>query len=297
MFEQENLSYLGQLVVDSEHLLSRKYEGAEDITKRVLDLFDVLEMEPERITEGDYKEIVEADASQIGRPGPHLLHTRNVAKISSNLVSRLSDKHPDLDLPSPKKAFVYGLIHDLAATFSFYGRDDLKQASKELPQYVIAAEFGLQDLADSSMHGSYFGLLKMIKNSEGVFSGSHYAAWAEALNNSEHPHNYGAIMSCFGEFVHGKDKLGLIVLSVADCIDVPGAEVSVDEISSGNLLQRFGIRLDDIETRYVNTPLGIALSQGGRDRMENYVRVVSAFLNGDVPEGYGPREAPGLWKT
>ena len=291
-----NIDYLAPLFVDAEHLLLRQYEGAEDITKRVLDVFEVLGEEPERVTEKDYEEIVKADGSQIGRPRQHLLHTNNVAKISSDLTFRLSDRHPNLELPSPREAFVYGLLHDLAATFSFYGRDGLKQASKELPQFVLAAEFELPDFADSAMHGSYFGLLKMIRNGEGVFSGQHYAAWAEALNNSGHAHSYGAIMDRFAGFMQGKDKLGLMVLSVADCIDVPGAEVSVGEITAGNLMDRFDIRLNDIETRYVGTPLEISLSNGGRDRMENYVRVVSDLLNGDVPEGYGPAEAPGLWR-
>ena len=140
---QSNISYLAPLIVDPEHLLAGNKSGAVEVTKRILDLFDILREDPTRVQVSDYERIVKAEGSQIGRPDPHVAHCINVARLNQDLNARLQDRHPDLALPSPEEAFAYGLVHDLAATFALYQNGGPKQESKELPQYLIAKEAGL----------------------------------------------------------------------------------------------------------------------------------------------------------
>lgn len=299
--DTSDISYLTSIIQDPVHLLTGERSGAMDVTKHILDLLDILREDPTLIKEQDYIATVIADGSQIGRPMNHLIHATNVAKINQDLTRKLQEAHPELDLPTPDQARVYSLLHDLAATFSLYDQHELKQHSKELPQFVLAAQFGLQDLADAAMHGSYFGLLKMIKDgahfaepSEGK---EHYVKWSAALNDPNHPHSYTAIMDRFKLFLEGRDKLGTMVLSVADCIDLPGELVDVNEITAENIQGRFDIRLADIESRYQGTPLGISLAQGEKQRMRGYTTLVANLLQGTVPEGFDKESAPNLWRS
>ncbi len=273
--------------------------NASDLVKKTLNVLIILRDDPFSLKKEDIKEMVEYPDSQIGMKERYFAHILNTSQIFKQLVEELGSKYPDLNLPSPKLAETWGLVHDLSAIYSRHD-DKFKQHDKELTWYFQARHLKLKDIAKHvAMHCAYFELLEMIKQGKGFKEVSLYKDWTKTLNDSESPFFFEKIKKDFVLFLQGKDNLPLITLTVSDYLDNGKPSFNLNTFE-----QDFYTRNEDIENRYYRnkinagenaTALGYALMEkGGKQRIETYFIIIKDLLQ---KKGDEYRSFPGLWRT
>jgi len=271
---------------------------ASDLTRKVHHVFDVMRDNPSRLRPRDVAKVVYDTNSQLGKKDERMAHFLRVGSITSQLVQALSEKNHNMELPSPKAAYAMGLVHDLSNAFARYGIP-FDQEEKELSFYHLAVELDVPVLADAAQHNAYLEIANMIAKRTGFATVRNYSVWSEAYNDPSNPHNVLTMFEKYGnphaadgnDFAHGKDKLGLMALTVADCID-DGKSYQLDLSDMNKLKANFDLRMSDVVARsYGNkikagktpTAFGIALiEKGGLQRMESYLKVIQNLLSSSL---------------
>ncbi len=295
-----DIQFLVPFLFDGENMVQRSAgSSASDLTRKVHHVFDIMREDPARLRASDVGAVVYDQNSQLDKKDERMAHFQRVGSISSQLVYALSEQNPDLELPSPKVVFAMGLVHDLSNAFARYGvhsGQDFDQEEKELSLYHLAVELGVPIIADAAQHNAYLEIATMIVSRSGFAKVGNYSAWSEAYSDSRNTHNLAVMFAEYGDhrtvdgndFAHGKDKLGLMALSVADCID-DGESFRLDLTNSRELKAKFDLRMKNIVTRNYEdkirarkdpTAFGVALvEKGGLQRMENYLTIIQSFLS------------------
>ncbi|MEK6939163.1 MAG: hypothetical protein AABX31_00390 [Nanoarchaeota archaeon] len=293
-----NIQFLIPFLYDGENLVQRNPgSSASDLTKKVHHVFDVMREKPYQLTARDVWAVVYDKNSQLGKKDERMAHFQRVGSITRQLVLALSYK-TDLKLPSPDTAYAMGLVHDLSNAFARYGVP-FDQEEKELSFYHLAVELGVPILADAAQHNAYLEIADLIARKEGFVNIGTYSAWSDAYNDLDNPHNvlkmfeeYGNPRAANGDdFAHGKDKLGLMALTVADCID-DGKSYALDLNNVEKLKANFDLRMSDVVARSYDTKIkigkaptafGVALvEKGGLQRMESYLTLIQNFLSSSL---------------
>jgi len=270
---------------------------ASDLTKKVHHVFEIMRDDPTRLRARDVAAVVYDTNSQLGKKDERMAHFQRVGAITRQLVLALSYE-TDLELPSPDTAYAMGVVHDLSNAFARYGVP-FDQEEKELSFYHLAVELNVPILADAAQHNAYLEIADMIAKRKGFANVENYSAWSEAYNDLDNLHNVSAMFEEYGnphaadgnDFAHGKDKLGLMALTVADCID-DGKSYQLDLSDMDKLKANFDLRMSDVVVRsYGNkikagktpTAFGIALiEKGGLQRMESYLKVIQNLLSSSL---------------
>jgi len=295
-----HIRFLEPFVIDPLVLERDPGVSATDLTKKVHHIFSIMREDPVLLKPADVWRVVNDKDCQTKFREIRMGHFQRVARINKDLVQKLTDQHPELDLPNPNHAYSLGLVHDIVNTYvkwdGFYVQEE-----KELPLYFHAKHFLIPSLADAAMHNAYFGILKMIYKGEGFSTVQRYAEWTAALNDAENPNNYENIINDFSSFLGGKDKLGLITLTIADCVDDFGNTGTIDFM---DLKPHFDKRMNEILHRTYHTrisgglppkAMGIDLHEmGGMERLKSYVSLVDDLLKGRSDQHR--EERPLLWR-
>ena len=270
---------------------------ASDLTKKVHHVFEIMRDDPTRLRARDVAAVVYDTNSQLGKKDERMAHFQRVGAITRQLVLALSYE-TDLELPSPDTAYAMGVVHDLSNAFARYGVP-FDQEEKELSFYHLAVELNVPILADAAQHNAYLEIADMIAKRKGFANVENYSAWSEAYNDLDNLHNVSAMFEEYGnphaadgnDFAHGKDKLGLMALTVADCID-DGKSYQLDLSDMDKLKANFDLRMSDVVVRsYGNkikagktpTAFGIVMiEKGGLQRMESYLKVIQNLLSSSL---------------
>ncbi len=295
----DNIQFLIPFLYDGENIVQRSLgSSASDLTKKVHHVFDVMREDPELLRPRDVGAVVYDTNSQLGKKDERMAHFLRVGSITKQLVTALAEQNPDLPLPSSKAAYAMGLVHDLSNAFARYGVP-FDQEEKELSLYHLAIELDVPIFADAAQHNAYLEIAHMIAKREGFANIGNYAAWSDAYNDRTNPHNVFAMFEEYGnphaaegnDFAHGKDKLGLMALTVADCID-DGKSYRLDLEDADKLKANFDLRMSDVVARsYGNkikagkapTAFGVALvEKGGLQRLESYLDILSNLLSSSL---------------
>lgn len=295
----DNIQFLIPFLYDGENMVQRSPgSSASDLTKKVHHIFDIMREDPARLHPRDVAVVVYDNNSQLGKKEERMAHFLRVGSLTKQLVAALAEKNPDLTLPSPKAAYAMGLVHDLSNAFARYGVP-FDQEEKELSFYHLAVELDVPILADAAQHNAYLEIADMIAKREGFVNIGNYATWSDAYNDRNNPHNVFAMFEEYGnphavdgnDFAHGKNKLGLMALTVADCID-DGKSYRLDLDHVEQLKANFELRMSDVVARaYGNkinarkapTAFGVALvEKGGVRRMASYLNIVSNLLSSSL---------------
>ena len=133
---RNDTEFLAELLIDPGMMTGNPTQCKTEVGKRALEIFQKFENCPERITFGDLQDLVSSEGSQIGNQGAYLSHIANTAGVFRSLVRTLEQIQSGLSLPDPDIAYATGLVHDLNATFSDYGKGG--QQSKEFDEFVLA---------------------------------------------------------------------------------------------------------------------------------------------------------------
>jgi len=294
----DDIRFLVPFLYDGEYLVQRSPgSDASDLTRKVHHVFDIMREDPALLRPRDVVAVVYDTNSQLCKKDERMVHFQHVGAITHQLITALLEKNPDLPLPSPEVGRAMGLVHDLSNAFARY-HGTFNQDEKELTLYHLAVELNVPIVADAAQHSIYLEIANMIaKRKEGLPNVERYSKWSEAYNNSGNPHNiwnmfvrYGNLHAAEGnDYVHGKDKLGLIVLTVADYLDDRGdhpADIKLDlkkikenfEVGSGEILARH--YHGRVKAGKSPTAAGVALvKESGLKRMELYLKVVDNLLS------------------
>jgi|SRR3989344_955780 len=288
------IRFLEPYVYDGENMLQLSPgSSASDLTRKVHDVLRIMREDPAQLRARDVAAVVNDSNSQIGKKDERISHFQRVAGINAQLVTALSERNAGLDLPSPEVARALGLVHDLSNAFALYGGKYI-QEEKELPLYHLALELGVPIVADAAQHNAYLEIAGMIAERTGFATIGDFSAWSDAYNNSspDNPHSVLAMFKEYGnpsagaghDFAHGKGKLDLMVLSVADCLD----DGKSHTVELANLKNNFDLRMADIVARNYHhkidtgkspTAFGVALvERDGLKRMESYLSIVRDLL-------------------
>src|SRR3989338_3870674 len=293
-----DIQFLVPFLYDGENMVQRSPgSDASDLTKKVHHVFEIMRDDPTRLRARDVAAVVYDTNSQLGKKDERMAHFQRVGAITRQLVLALSYE-TDLELPSPDTAYAMGVVHDLSNAFARYGVP-FDQEEKELSFYHLAVELNVPILADAAQHNAYLEIADMIAKRKGFANVENYSAWSEAYNDLDNLHNVSAMFEEYGnphaadgnDFAHGKDKLGLMALTVADCID-DGKSYQLDLSDMNKLKANFDLRMSDVVARsYGNkikagktpTAFGIALiEKGGLQRMESYLKVIQNLLSSSL---------------
>jgi len=293
-----DIQFLVPFLYDGENMVQRSPgSDASDLTKKVHHVFEIMRDDPTRLRARDVAAVVYDTNSQLGKKDERMAHFQRVGAITRQLVLALSYE-TDLELPSPDTAYAMGVVHDLSNAFARYGVP-FDQEEKELSFYHLAVELNVPILADAAQHNAYLEIADMIAKRKGFANVENYSAWSEAYNDLDNLHNVSAMFEEYGnphaadgnDFAHGKDKLGLMALTVADCID-DGKSYQLDLSDMDKLKANFDLRMSDVVVRsYGNkikagktpTAFGIALiEKGGLQRMESYLKVIQNLLSSSL---------------
>ena len=299
-----HIDFLRPFMVDPRVLEGNPKGGdVSDLTRKVHDVFDIMRESPEKLRPSDVRKIVYDEKSAVGAKEARFGHFHRTAAINKQLVGELKERLPDLDLPDNLSIpYAAGLVHDLTNAYVKWG-DGFDQQEKELPLFFHAKHLGVESVAEAAMHNAYFGILKMIHDGEGFDAVGKYEAWTATLRDPENSYNFGNVMEEFATFLEGKDKMSLITLTLADCLDDPNANNYRVDIN--NLDQPFSTRTKDLMDRnYTNklnagkpaTAFGVALvEKGGLERLQSYLTLVDDLLHNRNVEEYKETRL-GLWK-
>ena len=293
-----DIQFLVPFLYDGENMVQRSPgSDASDLTKKVHHVFDVMREQPFKLRARDVAAVVYDTNSQLGKKDERMAHFLRVGALTRQLVLALSYE-TDLELPSPDAAYAMGLVHDLSNAFARYGVP-FDQEEKELSLYHLAIELNVPILADAAQHNAYLEIADMIAKRAGFTKVEQYSTWSEIYNDPNNPHNVFTMFEEYGnphaadgnDFAHGKDKLGLVALTVADCID-DGKSYKLDLSALGDierLKKNFDLRMSDVVARsYGNkikeskapTAFGVALvEKGGLQRMKSYLNVLHNLLS------------------
>jgi len=294
----QHIQFLIPFLYDGENMVQRSPgSDASDLTRKVHHIFDIMREDPASLRARDVAAVVYDVNSQLGKKDERMAHFQRVGSITSQLVVALSEKNPNMKWPSPLEANAMGLVHDLSNAFAKYGVE-FDQEEKELSFYHLAVELDVPILADAAQHNAYLEIASMIAKREGFENIKNYSAWSDAYNDSDNLHNVDAMFREYGnphvegnDFAHGKDKFGLMVLTVADCID-DGKSYKMNLNDAVHLKANFDLRMADVVARsYGNkikagkspTAFGAALvEKGGLQRMELYLNIVNNLLSSSL---------------
>ena len=272
--------------------------STSDLTKKVHAVFDLMREDPASLRARDVAAVVYDENSQLGKKDERMAHFQRVAGVTQQLVTALAEKNPELELPSPQVAYSMGLVHDLSNAFARFA-GAFNQEEKELSLYHLALELDVPILADAAQHNAYLEIADMITKRTGFANIEKYTAWSDVYNDATNPHNLSDMFSVYGnphaadgnDFAHGKDKFGLIALTVADCLD-DGKSYQLDLGDMEKLKANFDLRMSDVLARsYGNkikagktpTAFGVALvEKGGLQRMERYLTTIQNFLSSSL---------------
>jgi hypothetical protein len=282
----QDTEFLADLLIDPNIINGELSQCTAEVGKKALDIYYRFEENPTKITFGDIQDLVTSTDSQIGHPGPYLAHILNTGGVFRSLVKTLEKIHPTLKLPHPNVAFATGLIHDLNATFSDYSVGS--QQSKEFDQFILAKRLGWKKVADDvSLHSDYLGGIRLMAADVDFPKKKAYKAMTEMLKG-DGPLSYTAIAKKFKRYIEGKDRLCLMLLTVADYSENGKPYFNLPHFNAD-----FNDRTQDILWRYygkaqsegkVPSLLGQALANGGIERIETYKNIVSVLLNDDKIE-------------
>ncbi|MDP3698768.1 MAG: hypothetical protein Q8R47_04210 [Nanoarchaeota archaeon] len=294
-----DIQFLVPFLYDGENMVQRSPgSGVSDLTRKVHHVFEIMREDPTQLRARDVSAVVYDANSQLAKKDERMAHFLRVGNLTSQLVAAISERNPDLELPSPKVGYAMGLVHDLSNAFAKYGVE-FDQEEKELSFYHLAIELDAQILADAAQHNAYLEIANMIAKRTGFNNVGHYSAWSEAYNYPNNPHSILAMFEEYGnpcaasgnDFAHGKDKLALMALTVADCID-DGKSYLLELDDREKLKANFDLRMSDVVARsYGNkikagkapTAFGVALvEKSGLQRMESYLNIVNNLLSSSL---------------
>lgn len=278
---------LDGLLIDSGIITGDPRECSTEVGKIALDIFRRFEIDLTKITFGDVQDLVYSQSTQIGNPGNYLAHIANTAGILRSLVRALEKIHKDrLIIPRPDAAYAIGLVHDLNATFSDYSRGG--QQSKEFDEFLLAKKLRVKTFADNvAMHSDYIGGIRLMSKGVDFPKKEAYHNMIEVLNGNG-PLSYTSIENEFREYLGGKDRLALLLLTVCDYMENGQPHFDVEKLN-----KNFEARSKDIIWRYHGkveserkTPslLGQALVTGGMERIELYKRIIETLLKNEPQE-------------
>jgi hypothetical protein len=254
-----------------------------EVGKRAIDLYWKFEESPKKITFGDIQDVTYGSGTQIGNPGNYLSHVNNTAGIFRSLIIALEKTNCGLRLPHPDEAFAAGLVHDLNATFSNYSAGG--QQSKEFDEFVLARMFAWKKMAEEvALHSDYIGGIRLMAQDKDFPKREAYQGMIQVLKGKG-PLSYEKIQEEFKLFLQGRDRLPLILLTVADYM-----ESGQPHFDQKNFDQNFKKRSEDIFNRYYQNAvnegklpslLGQALNDGGMDRIKSYKTLIKILLTKD----------------
>lgn len=295
IFMNSDIQFLIPFLYDGENLVQRSPgSSASDLTKKIHHVFDVMREDPAQLRSRYVWAIMNDENSQLVKKEERMAHFHRVGGITSQIIQALREKNPDLELPSPPVGYSMGLVHDLSNAFARYGVP-FDQEEKELSLYHLALELDVPILTDAAQHNAYLEIADMIAKQEGFANVGKYSSWSEVYNDPSNPHNVAAMFAEYGnphaaegnDFAHGEDKLALMALTVADCID-NGKSHRIDLHDYNSAKANFDLRMADVVARsYDNkikagqspTAFGVALvEKDGLQRMGNYLTILSSLL-------------------
>jgi hypothetical protein len=290
--------FLAELLVDSGMINGDTRTCTTDVGKRAIEIYQQFEDNPRKITFGQIQDLTLEKGSQIGMKGPYLSHVQNTGGVFRSLVLLLGKIHPDLDLPHPDVAYAAGLIHDLNATFSDYAKGG--QQSKEFDEYLLAKRCGWENVASQvAMHSDYLGGVRLMAEGADFPKKEAYTDMI-AMLQGDGPLSYEAIFKEFEAYMHGTDRLHLLLLTVSDYMEMGKPFFNQDSFDPD-----FEARSQDIMWRYhgkavseAKTPslLGQALVDGGLERVGLYKGIVSTLINNDKVKIEQLRETTNFFK-
>lgn len=294
-----DIQFLVPFLYDGENMVQRSPgSDASDLTKKVHTVFDIMREDPARLKARDVAAVVYDANSQLSKKQERMAHFLRVGSVTRQLVTAISEKNHNMRLPSPQEAYAMGLVHDLSNAFARYGVP-FDQEEKELSLYHLAVELDVPILADAAQHNAYLEIADMIAKRTGFENIEKYTAWSDVYTDAANPHNLPGMFSVYGnphdtegeDFAHGKDRLGLMALTVADCID-DGKSYRFDLHNLEQLKVNFDLRMSDIIARSYGhkiilgrapTAIGVALvEKGGLQRMERYLTTIQNFLSSSL---------------
>ena len=293
----DDIRFLVPFLYDGENMVQRSPGSeASDLTKKVHHVFDIMREDPTLLRARDVAAVVYDTNSQIGKQDERMVHFQHVGAITHQLITALLEKNPDLPLPSPEVGRAMGLVHDLSNAFARY-HGTFNQDERELALYHLAVDLNVPIVADAAQHSIYLEIANMIAKRKGFPDVERYSEWSNVYNSSDNRHNLGSMFAKYGnlhtaegnDYVHGKDKLGLMALTVADYLDDRG-DHSVDiKVDVTKIKEKFDLGLGEILVRHYHDPVkagksptaaGVALvEEGGLQRMELYLKVVDNLLS------------------
>ena len=213
----------------------------------------------------------------------YVAHVINTAAILRDIVRILANTYPNIDLPTPGKAYAMGLIHDLSPAVSDYTKGG--HQSKELDLFFMAEALQWPTIAEHvSMHSDYLGIARLLSKGTRLPNPEyepHYRNMKEVLSGKSQL-SYQSIESRFRGFIGGRENLPLLILTVVDYL-----ENGRPSFEKGSLGRDFDERSADIMFRYYTRALqegkqpslvGQALIEGGMDRIKSYKKIVGVLL-------------------
>jgi len=115
-----------------------------------------------------------------------------------------------------------------------------------------------------------------------------YEAWTQALNDPEGDFYFGNLQREFSGFLEGKDRLGLILLTVADCVENGKSSLDLSQLGENYLA-----RMDDIMGRHYHAkkeqgkpPTAFGISLVDREelkRLDRYRDLAIDLFAGTIP--------------
>jgi hypothetical protein len=280
---KQDTESLADLLVDPGMLTGNPAQCRTEVGKRAIDIYNQFDDDPAKVRFGHVQDLAVSEGTQIGNPGMYLAHILNTGGVFRSMVRVLERAQPEIALPHPDVAYATGLIHDLNATFSDYGKGG--QQSKEFDQFLLARRLGWPTIAKQvSMHSDYMGAIRLMAKGVDFPKKDAYSEMIGVLR-SEGPLSYKAIAAEFADYLSGEDMLPLMLLTVADYIENGKPYFNAEtfekdfDVRSGDILWRYhGKALQD-----GNTPslLGQALVDGGLERIGLYKRKVAELLKAE----------------
>ena len=276
---RKNTEFLSDLFIDQGVISGEPSQCVTEVGKRALDIYYQFETKPGKITFEDLDNLVKSKNSQISNPDRHLQHLKSAATLLKSIVKTLGSIYPDLDLPTPELAYATGLVHDLNATFSDYGKTG--QQTHELDGFFLATRLNFFTMRNHvTLHSDYIGVARLIANGVYFPEQEVYKGMKATLNGFSSI-SYQKIADEFAGFLSGKENLSLILLTVADYA-ADGRIFFTGE----NFNEAFDMRTADIESRYCQrnevghlSLIGQALMSGGMQRIKSYKELISMLLN------------------
>lgn len=294
---------LSDLLVDERLLSGNAGECKTEVGKRTLELGFKFEQHPLSVTDADIERVVNSQYSQIPDKRRYIAHVTNTAAILRDIARILANTYPNIDLPTPGKAYATGLVHDLSAAVSDYAKGG--HQSKELDLFFMAEALQWPTIAEHvSMHSDYLGIARLLSKGTRLPNPEyepHYRNMKEVLLSGKSQLSYQSIGSRFRGFIEGRENLPLLILTVADYI-----ENGRPSFEQGSLERDFDERFADIMWRYHTKPvqegrppslIGQALVEGGMERIKYYKRIVQMLLANNPDEIEKLRQSTNFFKS